>query len=97
MAETPELREHKPHPVGTLAARLQLGQNSGKHRFLGGNEAFEVEWISTGQFDPHSLSLGKSKDVGRFLAEIPFPPEAPRHRHDVWRGGTDHVDLAVVQ
>jgi hypothetical protein len=50
MAETLELREHEPHPVAAFAARLQLRQNGGKHRFLGGNEAFEVEWIGCSQF-----------------------------------------------
>ena len=50
MAETLELREHEPHPVAALAARLQLRQDGGKHRFLGGNEAFEVEWIGCSQF-----------------------------------------------
>src|SRR3954447_984194 len=46
---------------------------------------------------PGRVSLGKPENVGRFLAEVPFPPEAPRHRHDVRRRGTDHVDLATVQ
>jgi hypothetical protein len=46
---------------------------------------------------PGRVSLGKPENVGRFLAEVPFPPEAPRHRHHVRRRGADQVDLAVVQ
>jgi hypothetical protein len=50
-----------------------------------------------GQFDPRRMSLGKLEDIGGFLAEIPLAAKAPRHRHDIGCGGTDHLDLAVVQ
>jgi hypothetical protein len=36
-------------------------------------------------------------DVGRFLPEIPRPPETPRHCHDIRCRGADHVDLAVAK
>src|SRR6516162_11146243 len=37
-------------------------------------------------------SLGESKDVGGLLAEVPLPPEAPRHRHF---DGKDRADENV--
>jgi len=36
--------------VAAFVARLQLRQNGGKQRFLGDNEAFDVEWIGCSQF-----------------------------------------------
>jgi len=91
------LREHKPHPVRTLTTSLQLCQHGGKDRCLGSDETLQVKWIASGQFDPRRLSLGKLEDIGGFLAEIPLAAKAPRHRHDIGGGGTDHLDLAVVE
>jgi hypothetical protein len=76
---------------------LQLCQRGGKDRRLGSDETLQVKWIASGQFDPRRMSLGKLEDIGGFLAEIPLAAKAPRHRHDIGCGGTDHLDLAVVQ
>src|SRR5437870_2418098 len=47
-AQSAQLREDKPHPMGTLSASLQLGQDRGEDRLLGGYEAREIERIVSG-------------------------------------------------
>jgi len=42
------------------------------------------------------VSVGELEDIGWFLAEIPFPSETPRHRHDIGCRGKDHVDLVIA-
>src|SRR6266481_3347753 len=64
MAEAPELREHKPHPVGALLARLQLGQHGREDWRLGGNEALEVKRIGGG----HLISAARHSANWKILA-----------------------------
>src|ERR1700732_1882111 len=64
MAEAPELREHKPHPVGALLAHLQLGPQGREDWCLGGNEALEVKRIGGG----HLISAARHSANWKILA-----------------------------
>ena len=61
-AQPANLGEHEPHPVGTLFAGAQLGQDIGIHGILGPDEAVEVKFIVHGSL-PRSFMLPLSQDL----------------------------------
>jgi hypothetical protein len=83
--------------VAAFPPGLQLDKYLRKDRRLRIDKTPQIKRIGSGQVGLGPVSLGESKDVGGFLAEVPLPPEASRHRHNIGCRGADHVDLAVVQ